>query len=94
VSRRERADVALERGLPLDRLLDEGDAPAQAREARLGVHPAPEREHALDVVVLLVAVETAAVAAVDAVEHGGDACEPLDVGLDVTATLSLNQRWP
>ena len=75
--------------LPLDRLLDEGDAGAQARQARLGVHPPPEREHALDVVVLLVAVEAAAVAAGDAVEHAGDPRQPLDVGLDVAGDLEL-----
>ena len=75
--------------LPLDRLLDEGDAGAQARQARLGVHALPEREHAVDVVVLLVAVERGAVAAVDAVEHAGDARQPLDVGVDVAGDLEL-----
>ena len=81
--------VARQRRLPLDRLLDEGDAAAQARQPRFRIHPLPQLDDAVDVVVLLVAVERCAVAAADAVEHARDARQAVDVGGDVAGHLEL-----
>ena len=53
------------------------------------LHALPQLQHAVDAVVLLVAVQRAAVAAVDAVEHAGDAQQPLHVGVDVAGHLEL-----
>jgi hypothetical protein len=49
----------------------------------------PQLQHAFDAVVLLVAVQRAAVAAVDAVQHRGDAQQSRHVGVDVASHLEL-----
>ena len=78
-----------QRDRPLDRLLDEQGRLGEPGQGRRLLDLAPQFDDALDVVVLLVAVEGRAVVAGAGVEHGGDAAEPLEIGRDVAADLQL-----
>ncbi len=62
---------------------------SQSRARRGSPHALPEFEHALDVVVLLVAVERRLVVAFDSVEHGCDPRQPVHVRSDVAGDLEL-----
>ena len=86
---RQRIDRLLQRRGPLDRLLDEQRGRHQPLQRRRLAHAPPQLGDALDVVVLLVAVERRAVVAGVAVEHGGDAREAVEIGRDVAAHLQL-----
>ncbi len=85
----EGADVALQRHRPRDRLFDERDRLHQPSQCRRLPHRPPQLEHAVDVPVLLVAVEADHVRIGQPVEHRGDRRQPRHVGVHVTADLEL-----
>ena len=72
-----------------DRLLDEQDRRFQPREPRLGADPAPQGDHRVGVLELLVAVERCEIGLWHAVEHRGDARQPIDVGVERARDLEL-----
>ena len=92
ITGRSRASGSTERDSATARLIGcsmnsvDCDEPGQRRRL---LDLAPQLDDALDVVVLLVAVERGAVVARTGIEHGGDAAQPFEVGLDVAAHLQL-----
>ena len=86
---RQRIDRLLQRRGPLDRLLDEQRGCHQPLQRRRLPHAAPQFGDALDRVVLLVAVERRPILAGAAVEHAGDAREPVEISGNVAAHLEL-----
>ena len=90
----QRGHVVTERVGSGDRLLEEQDRCDEPRELRRGGQRSPELEHAVDRLVLLVAVEGDHVGARPAIEHCGDRLQTRDVGRHVTADLQLEVRVP
>ena len=75
-------------------LLDERDTVRELRERRRLGDRAPERDHVLDVRILLVAVERRRVAAGNALEHRRDRAQALEVGRKIAADLELEPAVP
>ena len=77
--------------LAVDRLLDEQDARDQALQLRRSLHAPPQIEQRFEIVILLVAVERDVVGPGDAVQHGRDFHQPLQIGVDHAAHLELEK---
>ena len=77
--------------LAVDRLLDEQDAGDQARQLRRGLHPPPQIEQGIEIVILLVAVERHVIGLGYAVQHRRDLGKALQVGVRVAADLELEE---
>ena len=92
ITGRKRASGAMLRASATERLIGcsmKSVAAHSLLQRRLGLHRAPQVEHRLDVLVLLVAVEGDVQRPGDAVEDAGDAHQPLEVGAAVAADLEL-----
>ncbi len=72
-----------------DRLLDEDRARGQPLEGRGLVHAPPQRGNALDIVVLLVAIERGLVRRTRSIEHRRDAREPIEILIELAADFQL-----
>ena len=84
----QRRHARLQRARALHRLLDEKDGGAKPLQPGLRLHGAPEGEGAFGILILLIAVQRRVVA-MQPVQHGGDAAEPVHIRFQVAADLQL-----